>query len=191
MPYYCHLYSAGSVADTNLQIYSLEKAAYDWNALVDEITAGGHGGVHNLREKLTFILSCLGLSRFQLLGQNSPSPDKDKIGHPIDLLNSILARGHVDQTTRRRLKSTFKDFLSYYDSVRYFGKNRDERNYRTIEKLTIQELDRFRRMTIEIWDVVISIYRDDDQNDFGLVRSISQVVWYKNLAEQSGGSDFG
>lgn len=191
MTYYLHLYSAGSVADTNLQLYSLEKAAKDWNDLVDEIAAGRPGGVDKLKEKLAFILTCLDLSLSQLLGQNSPSADKDKIDQPGDLLNSILALSHVDRITRRRLNGTFQDFLAYYGSVRHFGKNKDERNYRTIEKLTTQELDRFRRMTIEIWDVVISIYRDDDQNDFGLVRSISQVLWFKNLAEQSGGSDFG
>ena len=110
---------------------------------------------------------------------------------PGDLLNNILARSHVDRTTRRHLNTTFQDFLSYYGSVRHFGKNSDEKNYRTIEKLTMQELDRFRRMTIEVWNAVIAMYQDDDQNDLDDIRSICQVVWFKKVAEQPGGSDFG
>ena len=191
MPYYCHLYSAGSSPHTNLQLYSLQQAANGWNTLVDEITVRGPGGVDDLKERLAFILSCLGLSLSQLLGQNSPSPEKERMDQPGDLLNNILARSHVDRTTRRHLNTTFQDFLSYYGSVRHFGKNSDEKNYRTIEKLTMQELDRFRRMTIEVWNAVIAMYQDDDQNDLDDIRSICQVVWFKKVAEQPGGSDFG
>ena len=75
--------------------------------------------------------------------------------------------------------------------MRHFGKNRDEKNYRTIDRLTRQELDRFCRMTIEVWDVVIEMYQGDDQNDLHEIRSISEVVPFKNLAERPGGRDFG
>jgi hypothetical protein len=189
MTYYCHLYSAGSLPHTNLQLYSLQQAANDWNTLVDDVRARGSGGVDNLKERLAFILNCLGLSLSQLLGQNSPSPDKERMDQPANLLNSILARSHVDRTTRHRLNRTFQDFLSYYGSVRHFGKNRDEQNYRTINKLTIRELDRFRCMTIEVWNAVIAMYQDDDQNDLDEIRSICQVVWFKDLAKQPDGSD--
>jgi hypothetical protein len=70
MPYYCHLHSTGSFPHTNLQLYSLRKAAEDWNALVDEIMARGEDGVHDLKERQSFIVNCLGLSLSQLLGQN-------------------------------------------------------------------------------------------------------------------------
>jgi hypothetical protein len=178
MPYYCRIYSAGSMPDTNLQLYSLQEAAKGWNELVKEVTTRGNAGVDNLTGKAAFVLSCLGLSLSQLLGQNSPSSDNDKIDEPNDLLNSILVRGDVDRSTRRRLNREFQEFLPYYDTVRHFGKNRDEKKYRTIEKLTMQELDRFRRMTIEIWDVIIGIYQKDNQDDFKGFRSICEFVWF-------------
>ena len=190
MHYYCYLDSAGSQPRTNLQLHSLQEAAKDWNDLVEAIAARGLGGVDDLKERTAFILNSLGLSLAQLLGQNSPSPDKNKIDQPGDLLSKILARSHVDRTARRRLNSTFQEFLSYYDSVRHFGKSRDEKNYRTIDRLTIQELDRFRRMTIEVWDAIIA-YKDDDQNNLHQMRSICEVVFFRNLAEQPGGSDLG
>ena len=130
-----------------------------------------------------FILSCLGLSLTQLIGQNVPSPDKNRMDHPGNLLGNILARSHVDQKTRRYLNRTFQDFLRYYGSLRHFGKNRNEQNYRTIDQLTIQELDRFRRMTIEIWDVVLAMFKDDDENDLYEIRSVAEVVLFKDLAE--------
>ena len=138
MPYYCQYQSAGSLPHTtNLQLYSLQQAANSWNPLVTEFMALGEDGVYALKERQAFVVNCLGLSLSQLLGQNSSSPDKQK----MDQLNSILKRSHVDRTTRHRLKNTFEEFLKYYGSTRHFGKNKDEKNYRRIEKLTMKELD--------------------------------------------------
>ena len=53
------------------------------------------------------------------------------------------------------------------------------------------ELNRFCHMTLEVWDAVIAMYRDDNQNDLNELSSISDLVPFKNLAEQPGGSDFG
>ncbi|MDO9532030.1 MAG: hypothetical protein Q7O12_07860 [Deltaproteobacteria bacterium] len=183
MSYYCHLDSTGSPEYTNLQLYSLQKAANDWNKLVDLIADHGIDHVDCLREKLVFILSCLGLSLSQLLGQNCPSPEKDKMGQPGNLLSTLLIRARVDRTKRRRLNSTFQDFLLYYGAVRHFGENKNEQNYRTVDQLTPRGLDRFRRMTIEIWDIAIAIYREDQENDIDDFRSISDVVDFKDLAE--------
>jgi len=95
----------------------------------------------------------------------------------------ILARSCVDRATKSRLKKTFEEFLLYYDSARHFGKNRDEEKYRTINRLTLQELNRFRCMTIEVWDVVIEIFRDDAPDDFRNFGSISEAVQFENLAK--------
>ena len=191
MRYYCRRDSAGSPLRTNLQLYSLRQAAIGWNDLIQASATRELDGVDDLTERLAFILVCLGLSLSQLLGQNLPSSDNDRMDQPGALLGKILARSRVDWTTRRRLNNTFAKFLPYYDSVRHFGKNRDEKNYRTIDRLTRQELDRFCRMTIEVWDVVIEMYQGDDQNDLHEIRSISEVVPFKNLAERPGGRDFG
>jgi hypothetical protein len=177
MPYYCHYQSAGSLPHTtNLQLYSLKQAANSWNPLVNEFMARGEDGVYALKERQAFVVNCLGLSLSQLLGQNSPCPEKERMDQPRDLLKRILERSHVDRTTRHRLNRTFQDFLAYYGSTRHFGKNKDEKNYRTMEKLTMQQLDRFRRMTIEVWDTVIAMNPDNEQ-------PICQYVWFNNLPE--------
>jgi len=150
MRYYCRRASAGSPLSTNLQLYSLRKAAEGWNDLVQASAAPGLDGVKDLKERQAFILVCLGLSLSQLLGQNSPSPDKDRMDQPGSLLSNILARSQVDRITRHRLNSTFRDFLPYYDSARHFGINKDEKNYRTIDGLTMPELNCFCHMTLEV-----------------------------------------
>ena len=140
MSYYCYLDSNENLEHTNLQLYSLQKAAIDWNELIDSsknnrIVPKGH-----LRERLAFILSCLGLSLSQLLGQNCPSPKKDKMDQPGDLLNTIFINADVDRTKRRHLNKSFEDFLSYYNVIRHFGKNKDGYHFRIhpIIKVTSQ-----------------------------------------------------
>ena len=76
MNYFCHLDSSGDLEHTNLQLYSLMKAADAWNELLNGVTDTGLNGVNYLRERLTFIVSCLGLSLSQLMGQNCPSPEQ-------------------------------------------------------------------------------------------------------------------
>jgi hypothetical protein len=41
MTYYCQLDSANRLDDTNLQLYSLEKAAQEWNSLVELVNEIG------------------------------------------------------------------------------------------------------------------------------------------------------
>lgn len=185
MPYYCHLDSSGSLEHTNLQLYSLQQAANGWNELVDMAANMSINHVDHLRERLAFILSCLGLSLSQLLGQNSPSPEKEKMDQPGDLLGDLLTRAGVNRTTRRRLNSMFQDFLAYYGAIRHFGRNKNEKNYRTVDNLTLGELNRYHRMTVEIWDIVIAMYRKDKENDLEEVDSMSEVVWFQEIAEQS------
>lgn len=183
MPYYCHRLSPASEVDTNLQLYSLQQAAKSWNDLANTIAwQKGLDRVDHLKERLVFIMSCFGLSLTQLLGQNVPSHDKDKMDKPGKLLGHILACSHVDRKTRHNFNGTFQDFLRYYGALRHFGENSNEQNYRIIDQLTIQELDRFRRMTIEIWDVVIAIFKDDDNNKLDEISSIAEVVIFEDLA---------
>jgi len=186
MSYYCYLDSTDSIDSTNLQLYSLQQAADRWNELVDTIKQREINDIDYFKERLSFILVCFGLSLSQLLGQNSPSPYKDKVDQPGHLLGRLLTPNNVDRTTQGRLNRTFRDFLSYYGIVRHFGKNKDDQNYRTIDQLTLQELDRFRHMTVEIWDVILAMYQRDDSNNLGEIgsRSISEVVRFSDLPEQ-------
>ena len=190
MHYFCHLDSAGDLDHTNLQIYSLQKAADAWNELLDAASDTRFDEVDHLLERFAFILGCFGLSLSQLMGQNCPSPNKEKMDQPGGLLSSLLNRTSVDRTTKRLLNNTFGDFLKYYGAIRHFGKNIDDRNYRMVQRLTIGEIDRFRKMTIQIWDLVIEIYRQDKENDIDDdVSSVTDVVWFNQLAEQQDGGD--
>lgn len=183
MSYYCHLDSLEKPEHTNLQIYSLQKAANDWNELIALIADHGINNVDRLKERLVFVLSCLGLSLSQLLGQNCPSPGKEKMDNPGVLLGKILIHAGIDRTKGRRLNRIFMDFLSYYGAVRHFGENKNKKNYRTIDKLTLKKLKRFFRMTIEIWDIIIAMYRADPKNDIEDFSSISNVVQFNDLPE--------
>ncbi len=178
MPYYCHLASSGDIDGTNLQLYSLEQAAAHWNDMIKYSQFDETGWS---KQRRAFILSCLGLSLTQLLGQNSPAPAKNMIGDPEKLLSALLVSAPIDRLTSRRLKATFKDFLTYYSAVRHFGKNKEDANYRKLEKLTVHQLERFRAMTLEVWDVLISLHRKNKRNDIDDFRSISEVVLFNAL----------
>jgi hypothetical protein len=183
MRYFCRVESAAEVeGSTNLQLYSLKKAAEGWNDLLDLIDKSGEEQVNHFMERLAFILSCLGLSLVQLIGQNSPSPDSEKMGKPGVLLSTLLKRTNADKTTQKFLKSTFQDFLKYYGTIRHFGKNKDEENYRTIERLTLDKLNRFIKMTIKIWDLVVEMYRQDREIDLDEGFSVTDLVDFKELS---------
>ena len=183
MTYYCHLGSPTDIGDTNLQLYSLKKAAEGWNDLVEAVHKFGADEVDHFKERIAFIINTLGLSLSQLIGQNCPSPERAKMDRPGDMFSSLVKRTNTDRATQRRLNSTFRDFLTYYAAIRHFGKNKNEENYHIIDRLTLAELNRFRQMTIEIWDLVIAMYRKDD-NLLGELSSVSELAYFKELAEQ-------
>ncbi len=184
MSIYLHLDTNYRPEHTNLQLYSLEQAAIYWNELIDLIVDHGIDHVDRLRERLVFILSSLGLSLSQLLGQNCPPTEKEKMPMPGILLSNILNEAGIERTNRLRLNKSFASFLSYYGAVRHFGENKDKQNYRLVNQLTPRILDQFRRMTIEIWDILIVKYRHNPKNDIEDFRSISEVVDFKDFAEE-------
>ena len=177
MRYYCHLDSSGKLGDTNLQLYSLRKAAYEWNKLVYKVNEAGVKKVNCLKERLAFITNCFGLSLSQLIGQNSPSSDKNRMEPMSKLFPNLIKGTDLDDMTQEKLKSVFEDFLNYYDAIRHFGKVK----YKSIDELTLPKLDYFRSMTIEIWDLVISKYRQDEGNDIEEFSSISEFVYFEEL----------
>ncbi|MCK9208143.1 MAG: hypothetical protein M0P66_13615 [Salinivirgaceae bacterium] len=180
MTYYCHLDSANNLEDTNLQLYSLRKAAVEWNELVDLINEAGVERVDYLKERLAFITNCFGLSLSQLIGQNSPSTNKNRMEPTSKLFPNLLIGTDFDDVTQENLKSDFEDFLNYYDATRHFGKVK----YKSIDELTLAKLDYFRNMTIEIWNLVISKFRKDEGNDIEEFTSISDIVYFEKLTNK-------
>lgn len=181
MRYFCHLDSAGNIEDTNLQLFSLIKAAEEWNELIsimqkDEIT-----GINNLIERLSFIVTCFGLSLSQLMGQNCSSPNDQELNQPDILLSNLLNSATTDRIKKNKLKSMFRDFLVYYGATRHFGKTKDNNKYLTLEKLTLSEVNRFKKMTIEIWDLIIEMHRKDKEHDLEEIPSIGEIVHFKEL----------
>jgi hypothetical protein len=181
MRYFCHLDSAGNIEDTNLQLFSLIKAAEEWNEIIsimqkDEIT-----GINNLIERLSFIVTCFGLSLSQLMGQNCSSPNDQELNQPDILLSNLLNSATTDRIKKNRLKSMFRDFLVYYGAIRHFGKTKDNNKYLTLEKLTLSEVNRFKKMTIEIWDLIIDMHRKDKEHDLEEIPSIGEIVHFKEL----------
>lgn len=172
MNYYCHLDSSLSFNDTNLQLYSLQKAADEWNELINKANVVGDKNVDFLKERLVFIINCFGLSLSQLIGQNSPSSDKKWIGSISKLFPLLLKGTDADDSTQEKLINVFEDFLIYYDAIRHFGKAK----YKSVDYLTIAKLDHFRSMTIKIWDLVISKYRQNEENKIEEFSSIGEIV---------------
>lgn len=172
--YYCRCSSPATPEDTNLQLYSLRKSADEWNNLVDSIEKHGIADIDELKEKLVFILNCLGLSLGQLLGQNFSSSDKKRVDDLKILLKNFLDKTNVDKNVINHLTTVFDDFLMYYDSLRHFGLVK----HPTIDKLNIAQLDQFLSMTINIWDMVIKFAKEDDENEIG-INSVTEIISFK------------
>jgi len=176
MAYYCHLDSANRIEGTNLQLYSLEKVAEEWNALLDFANEPDSLNTNSLAERIAFTINCLGLSLSQLIGQNSPSANGNRIPPPSILLPNLL-REITDDETLEKLIGVFNDFLVYYNAIRHFGNVK----HTIVEELTLDKLDYFRRMTIEIWDIIISKYRQDNESELEGFTSISEIVIFENI----------
>ncbi len=179
MGFYYRLDSSGD--ETNLQVYSLHQAAESWNELIGEIETSGIDNVSYLKEKLVFILSCLGLSLSQLLGQNWPSPHKKEIDNPGNLLGSILKNSKIDRITRKDLNKSFQEFLGYYNAIRHFGLNEDAKTYAKIDDLTFSKLCEFKNLAVDIWNMILLIFKRNEENDLQDITSITDVVWFENI----------
>ena len=181
MTIYYRLDTSGD--ETNLQVYSLHQAAKNWNELIDEIEQVGIDNVSDLKEKLVFILSCLGLSLSHLIRQNWPSPEKEDIDAPGTLLGSILKTSKIDRNTCKRLNKGFQDFLGCYGAIRHFGLNKDATTYTKVDDITFSKLCRFKDLTVQIWDTILMIFKRNDENDLQDIASITDAVWFKDIAE--------
>ncbi len=183
MGIYYRLDSSGD--ETNLQVYSLQQAASYWNDLLEERSKLDEDQIPDHKERLVFIINCLGLSLSQLLGQNWPSPNKNNIDNPGTLLGSILKNSKIDRIVRTHLNKGFQEFLEYYGSIRHFGLNRDQKNYKKVDNITFAKVCFFRNICIEIWDTILNIFKQIKENDLSEISSITDVVWFEGIAEQS------
>jgi len=176
MGVYYRLESSG--VETNLQLYSLKQAALYWNALVNERDASGEETILDLTERIVFVLSCLGLSLTQLLGQNWPLPDRKTNDTAGELLGLILKCSHLDRTEVKRLNKGLADLLQSYGAIRHFGENKDLANYQAVDDLSVPRLKGFVKLTLDIWDTVINVQRGNDVNEFEEWTSVRSKVHF-------------
>lgn len=149
--YYYNLDSGG--AHTNLQLYSLKKAYDEWMSLFSDYKRYGENTEY-LKERLAFLVSCLGLSLSQLLGQN-PVKIKKKIDRPDMLLATFLNESKYDKRKKTLLNKKFAELITYYDAYRHFGRVGDNKQWKLLNLLNYIMVKRFVRTTLDIWNAVI------------------------------------
>jgi hypothetical protein len=155
--YYCHLDSSGT--DTNLQLYSLDRAYVEWTSLRHEYEKY-KDGTENLKERQVFVVSCLGLSLSQLLGQNARMI-KEKLDQPEALLAAFLNESTYDKNMKKALNRKFKKFIGYYDACRHFGLDDAKKAWKKVDSLDYTLVESFVQTTLDIWNATIGHHRTD------------------------------
>ena len=144
--------------DTNLQLYSLKQARYQWTALQDDLSAGDE--VQHFHERCVFLICTIGLSVSQLLGQNNPKPSA-RVPTPKSIFDSLVDRHGLDA----KLKDKFKEFIDTYDHCRHFGLTNDGSRHWQMSQVTLNKTRETYEFGLLVWDTVISIFRRDPQNE--------------------------
>jgi len=154
---YYHLDTSGE--HTNLQLYSLKQAMKYWNDLRGDVAAYGEDALH-VRERCVFVLSCLGLSLSQLLGQNNPTPS-DRVPFPIELVTAFVKEHGLDP----QLNADFVRFNYFYNGCRHFGLSTNGSGYYRVDQLTFPVAEQCYSFGLDLWRTVISVFKQDPQND--------------------------
>lgn len=191
MTLYCYLDSHHAIDSTNLQLYSLKQAALCWNELASDLAKYEESEIEDLQERLVFIANCLGLSISQLLGQNWPSENKDKMDYPGDLLSYILNCSHFSRDKKSRLNRGFhNDLLPTYNAIRHFGRVKNDANYKLIEDLDLAKVKRLKKLTVDIWDATIDVQRSNDLNNIDQdLASVADIIHFDEMPEPVAGPD--
>ena len=185
MELFCYLDSDGKIGHTNLQLYSLKMAAVSWNDLVKELLS--HDSIDDIsyfEQRLVFIVNCFGLSLSQLLGQNWPSDDREKIATPGTLLGNILRCSFLERAEQKRLNKGFNEITATYDAIRHFGKAKNDAIHKKVKEIDLIILKRYKQITIDIWNAVISVQRSYDVNKIEDFRSIDDKVLFEEMPER-------
>ena len=154
---YYHLDSSGE--DTNLQLYSLKQAMSYWEQLESDLDQHGDAAL-NVRERCVFVLSNLGLSISQLLGQNNPAPS-ERVPYPRDLVAAFVDKHQLDP----EIKNKFERFNYFYNGCRHFGLMTTGKGYDRVDQLTVPVARECYESGLELWRTVILVFREDPESD--------------------------
>lgn len=171
---FCTL-ASGSGSKTNLQLFSLGQACDLLTKLkkfVDETADALEEGEREAKvlEVCVFIVTCLGLSITQLLGQNWRGGEP-KVPHTKCLLKLFLQETNViDEGNKADLERAFSDFIDTYDDCRHFGAPKHDR----VATLDLRSTEQYMLLVKDIWNLVI---RDRSRDDRELeIESIDDVL---------------
>ncbi|MEK6878245.1 MAG: hypothetical protein AABY22_01485 [Nanoarchaeota archaeon] len=155
MKYFFYL-DTGGESCSNLQLYSLTQAIKYFNEVTIKYNKTGKDSPA-LIESYVFIISCLGLSISQLLGQNYSKKEKNipKLG-PI--FSDILQREKKIKKRRKKIiTKNFDDLIYSYNKCRHFGITIDDSTHKTILNLTYAKTKKYVKITYFLWDLIIKI----------------------------------
>lgn len=156
--YYYRRESGG--AFTNLQMYSRRVARRMWRRLEADYARDGEN-TDNLKERCAFILSAMGLSVSQLLGQNNPTEpnDPERLPQPLGVLKALEAEYGLDS----QLVADFERFVGFYDAIRHFGVTPGGSKHRKLDDLSFAVAREGFNTCEHVWRAVLRIH----QREFG------------------------
>lgn len=140
-------------SDTNIQVFAFYKASETWS----DVLEGKYGD--DVVAACTFVVTMLGTSVSQLLGQNPVKPSKrpDRVDDPRSLFGDFTKEYDLDA----ELAADFEWFMEWYDSVRHFGIVPDGSRHVKLEGLTRDVTARCYTIARRVWDVVLAVHRQE------------------------------
>lgn len=165
IPYY---YRQSWGIGTNLQLHSLRQA---WNLWKELQTKRSDLKPARIRERCVVIISLLGLSISQLLGQNFSNSNTGKIPSPKCLLGNFIKSSDLPVHTQSDIKHKFGELISFYDAIRHFGIPKHEK----INRLTFEKTGGMINFSIELWDTVCHHFKSKRTSPISFA-SIREII---------------
>ena len=152
---YAHCDSEG--LDTNLQLYAIRQAAREWKNLCALRRRHDKNQVPEEKERLVFVLVCLGLSLSQLLGQYSKYVGSGEINSEVSDQAGAMAKVRRAFAGRPDLSTDELDGLTITAPDWWF--NLRPSNTEPLLRLNVEAEDE--TMLARVTDEVLHIVRED------------------------------
>lgn len=136
------------LSHTNLQVFSLWKASETWR----DILEGKYG--EQVQVPCAYVVTMMGTSVAQLLGQNPVKPKRAWVDDPQKLFDAFADEHDFEQG----LRDDFAWFMGYYDAVRHFGVDEDGSRHRTVKGLSRDVTARCYAIGRRVWEEVLDTH---------------------------------
>lgn len=179
---YFFIRQTGGDSKSNLQLFSLIQAERYW-LKAQEIYGKNEKDTPKLIEYYAFIISCIGLSLTQLLGQNYSGQNK-RIPSPVDLFKHVLENAkNMPEKAYKDLDAAFKDLIETYDKCRHFGVAEGGKPHRIVAQLTLMKTSAYMQTTYKVWDAVIAVFAANPKSELGEIKEIGVKQMVKEIIE--------